>query len=37
MMLTRRTLFKAGFYAEWKGKFGDEAWTILESYTGKLS
>ncbi|MFG1302868.1 TRAP transporter substrate-binding protein [Xanthobacter autotrophicus] len=33
----RDQLRKAGFYAEWKGKFGDEAWTILESYTGKLS
>ncbi len=28
---------KAGFYAEWKGKFGDEAWAILERNTGKLA
>ncbi|MFG1351834.1 TRAP transporter substrate-binding protein [Xanthobacter autotrophicus] len=33
----REQLRKAGFYAEWKGKFGDEAWSILETYTGKLS
>ncbi|MDQ0503568.1 TRAP transporter substrate-binding protein [Xanthobacter agilis] len=32
----RAELAKAGFYAEWKGKYGDEAWSILESYTGKL-
>ena len=32
----RDKLRSAGFYAEWKGKFGDEAWAILESYTGKL-
>ena len=28
----RDKLRKAGFYAEWKGKFGDEAWAILEEY-----
>ncbi|QRG08867.1 TRAP transporter substrate-binding protein [Xanthobacter dioxanivorans] len=33
----RDQLRKAGFYAEWKGKYGDEAWAILEKYTGKLS
>ncbi|MDI4666984.1 TRAP transporter substrate-binding protein [Xanthobacter autotrophicus] len=33
----REQLRKAGFYAEWKGKYGDEAWSILETYTGKLS
>ncbi|ABS68044.1 TRAP transporter substrate-binding protein [Xanthobacter versatilis] len=33
----REQLRKAGFYSEWKGKYGDEAWSILESYTGKLS
>ncbi|MFG1377912.1 TRAP transporter substrate-binding protein [Xanthobacter autotrophicus] len=33
----REQLRKAGFYSEWKGKFGDEAWSILETYTGKLS
>ncbi len=33
----RAKLREAGFYGEWKGKFGDEAWAILERYTGKLS
>jgi TRAP-type C4-dicarboxylate transport system substrate-binding protein len=33
----RDRMRKAGFYAEWKGKFGDEAWAILERSTGKLA
>lgn len=33
----REQLRKAGFYAEWKGKYGDEAWATLEKYTGSLS
>jgi tripartite ATP-independent transporter DctP family solute receptor len=33
----RATLTKAGFYTEWKAKFGDDAWTLLEKYVGKLS
>ena len=33
----RATLSKAGFYKEWKGKFGDEAWGKLEKYAGKLA
>ena len=33
----RDKLRKAGFYAEWKGKYGDEAWAILEKFTGNLS
>lgn len=32
----RSLMRRAGFYAEWKTKFGNEAWTILERYTGKL-
>lgn len=32
----RDKLRAAGFYAEWKAKFGDEAWATLEKYTGKL-
>jgi len=32
----RSTLKKAGFYAEWKKKYGNEAWAVLEKYTGKL-
>ena len=33
----RDKLRKAGFYSEWKGKYGDEAWAILERSTGKLT
>ena len=32
----RDTLKNAGFYAEWKGKFGDEAWATLEKSVGSL-
>lgn len=34
--LFRAKLRAAGFYAEWHKKFGDEAWALLEKYTGKL-
>jgi TRAP-type C4-dicarboxylate transport system substrate-binding protein len=30
----REELRKAGFYAEWKKKYGDEAWAILEKSVG---
>ncbi len=33
----RDKLRQSGFYAEWKGKFGDEAWSALEAATGKLA
>jgi TRAP-type C4-dicarboxylate transport system substrate-binding protein len=33
----RDTLSKAGFYKEWRGKFGDEAMGKLEKYSGKLA
>ncbi|GJE61255.1 TRAP transporter substrate-binding protein [Methylobacterium trifolii] len=33
----REKLRKAGFYAEWKGRYGEEAWAILEKTCGKLS
>jgi len=33
----RDQLRKAGYYAEWKGKFGDEAWGLLEASVGKVS
>jgi len=33
----RETLQKAGFYAEWHKKYGDEAWSLLEKYTGKMA
>ena len=32
----RDALRKAGFYTEWKGKFGDQAWTTLEAAVGAL-
>lgn len=32
----RSRLRQAGFYSEWKAKFGDEAWALLERYSGKL-
>ena len=33
----RDKLRAAGFYAEWKGKYGDQAWSLLEKSAGKLS
>jgi TRAP-type transport system periplasmic protein len=33
----RDKLRSAGFYAEWKGKYGDQAWELLEKAVGKLS
>lgn len=33
----RELLQKSGYYAEWKKKFGTDAWTLLEKYTGKLA
>ena len=32
----RELLKSAGFYSEWKGKYGDEVWAKLEKYSGKL-
>ena len=32
----RAVLRKAGFYADWKKKYGADAWAVLEKYTGKL-
>jgi TRAP-type transport system periplasmic protein len=32
----RQRLITAGFYQEWQKRFGDDAWTLLESTTGKL-
>ena len=32
----RDALSKAGFYQEWRGKFGEEAMAKLEKYSGKL-
>src|SRR6266700_5387309 len=33
----RDKLRSAGFYSEWKGKYGDQAWELLEKSVGKLS
>jgi TRAP-type transport system periplasmic protein len=33
----REHLSKAGFYADWKKKYGPQAWTTLEKYAGTLS
>ncbi|MGA2941853.1 MAG: TRAP transporter substrate-binding protein [Xanthobacteraceae bacterium] len=33
----RDKLRSAGFYSEWKGKYGEEAWGILEKSVGKLT
>jgi len=33
----RAVLQKGGYYAEWKKNFGDEAWGLLEKYSGKLA
>jgi tripartite ATP-independent transporter DctP family solute receptor len=33
----REKLRSAGFYAEWKGKYGDQAWALLEKSAGRLT
>ena len=33
----REMLQKSGYYADWKKKFGADAWALLEKYTGKLA
>src|SRR6201996_5852242 len=33
----RAALRQAGFYAEWKSKFGTQAWDLLEQSVGKLA
>jgi len=33
----RQTLAKTSFYKDWKGKFGEEAWSLLEKSSGKLA
>jgi hypothetical protein len=32
----RDLLNSSGFYSEWKQKYGEEAWALLEKHTGKL-
>jgi TRAP-type transport system periplasmic protein len=33
----REKLRSSGFYSEWKAKYGEEAWALLEKSVGKLS
>ena len=33
----RDKLRQAGFYSEWKGKYGEQAWELLEKSVGKLA
>jgi tripartite ATP-independent transporter DctP family solute receptor len=33
----RDRLREAGFYSDWKSKYGDKAWGLLEGVTGKLA
>jgi tripartite ATP-independent transporter DctP family solute receptor len=33
----RESLAKAGYYREWQGKFGEEAWALLEKFAGRLA
>jgi tripartite ATP-independent transporter DctP family solute receptor len=33
----RAKLQAAGFYKEWRGKYGDAAWAVLEKFTGPIS
>ena len=33
----RDKLQSAGFYKEWKGKYGEEAWSVLEKFTGPIA
>ena len=33
----RAKLRESGFYGEWKGRFGPEAWALLEGAVGKLA
>jgi hypothetical protein len=33
----RDRLRAGGFYSEWKTKLGNDAWSMLERYSGKLA
>ena len=33
----KQALTKAGYYKEWRERFGPEAWALLEKYSGKLA
>ena len=32
----REKLRSVGFYQEWKGRYGEEGWALLEKASGKL-
>jgi hypothetical protein len=32
----RDALRKTSFYGDWKAKYGDQGWNLLEKYVGKL-
>jgi hypothetical protein len=32
----RAAVSKSGYYKKWKATFGDDAWRVLEKYTGPL-
>ena len=34
--LFREALAKTTFYADWHGKYGEQAWGLLEAASGKL-
>lgn len=33
----QQVLQRAGFYADWRGKYGEAAWSVLEEYSGALT
>ena len=33
----RNALRAAGFYTSWKQRFGEQAWSLLEAYSGPLA
>ena len=33
----RKALSAAGFYKEWRGKFGEDGWKVLEGVVGALA
>jgi hypothetical protein len=35
-VVPRAALEAAGYYADWKARFGREAWSALEHHTGPL-
>ncbi len=33
----RAKLQSAGFYKEWRGRFGEDAWKLIEKVTGPIA